>query len=443
MTPVRLQKMCAYFLLGSALVISAGCRAATEAFGGNVMSAKTHAAGFASAMEQRFTRVTRSAKVSNARMRLGRYAFAPSKLANDTAIWTSMHSAATGAERRLDIVGTMEGTLADGNYAFTPGSRTSRASRVGDSHHFIGLTQISNDNEWQWSTTVENAIGAMPAAQASQIFRALFVSAERSPTVVRADYRGAAPRTTTALARLVTIDSLQTVTQSDGSINISIGMLLSDTRLKGDFPEFAKYVGKYLEPAKMHVRLTDKSGAEWFTIRMNKLRITLQFRSRDGELQPLLGADRAMPDTLQLRIDGSTKLSFFTVGITNLRGQFVHVHTPTDNAWAMRFTEEPEWHLPLIAERLLSSPLKRPFAGEGVVFRIGLGAGQGGQTVLYRQASAVVQESAIMRFLGNLGFTAMSDFAGKVEEEENQFIAEWFRAFRADISSLTMAAPSP
>ena len=42
-----------------------------------------------------------------------------------------------------------------------------------------------------------------------------------------------------------------------------------------------------------------------------------------------------------------------------------------------------------------------------------------------------------MRFLGNLGFTAMSDYAGQVEEEESRFIAESMAAFRADISALT------
>ena len=42
-----------------------------------------------------------------------------------------------------------------------------------------------------------------------------------------------------------------------------------------------------------------------------------------------------------------------------------------------------------------------------------------------------------MRFLGTLGFTAMSDYAGQVEEEENRFLAEGFAALRADIASLT------
>lgn len=436
MTPVRPRKLFAFLLLGGALSVSVSCRAATDAFGSSGASAKANAEGFASAMEHRFTRVTRAEKVSNARTRLGRYAFAPSKLVNDTALWTSSRSAGTGAERRLDIAGSLAGTVASGSYAFTTSTQTRVPSKLGDSHHAIALTQMSDDGEWKWATKVENAIGSMSPAQASDIFRALFLSAERASSTVRSDYRSAAPRMTAALARMVVIDSLQTTSQPDGSTRVTVGMFFSKSRLQGDFPALAKYVDKYLDPLKMHVRLTDKTGAEWFVIRMNDLHLSLQFRSHDGALQPLVGAARAMPDTLQLLVDGSTKLSFFTVGVSNMRGQFVHVKTTADNAWVMRFTEEPKWHLPLIAERLLNTPLKRPFAGEGVQFRMGVRGANGAQTLLYRNASAVVQESAIMRFLGNLGFTAASDFAGKVEEEQNRFVAEWFRAFRSDISAL-------
>ena len=44
-----------------------------------------------------------------------------------------------------------------------------------------------------------------------------------------------------------------------------------------------------------------------------------------------------------------------------------------------------------------------------------------------------------MRFLGNLGFTAVSDYAGKSEEDENRFLAEAFGAMRADIAGHPVA----
>jgi hypothetical protein len=47
-----------------------------------------------------------------------------------------------------------------------------------------------------------------------------------------------------------------------------------------------------------------------------------------------------------------------------------------------------------------------------------------------------VHESTIVRWLGNLGFTAMDDFAGRVELEEARFIAEAMRAMRQDVAVL-------
>ncbi len=165
-------------------------------------------------------------------------------------------------------------------------------------------------------------------------------------------------------------------------------------------------------------------------------RLVIRFRSRGGELQPLAGAARRMPDSLTIHVDALAKFGLFTVGVTRMQGEFVHVGGSAERAWAMRFTKDPEWHLPLIAERLLRSPLERPFEGRGLVFRLGFKGGPGGQTLFSRNFDVAVRESAIMRFLGNLGFGAMSDYAGTVEEQENRFIAEAFAAMRADIKAL-------
>jgi hypothetical protein len=47
-----------------------------------------------------------------------------------------------------------------------------------------------------------------------------------------------------------------------------------------------------------------------------------------------------------------------------------------------------------------------------------------------------VQESAILRFLNRLSGTAMGDFVGKAEVEENRFSAEVFNAMRLDARAL-------
>ena len=404
------------------------CRSVTLAYGADPATARAHADAFASAIEQRFTNVVRAPKFANARLRLGRYAMAPSKLVNDSALWTSTRSTRVGLERDLELFAS----LVDGRYTFVAKPRVTSPVRIGDERHVIRLASLGGD-DWRWSTEVDHAIGGLPPARLNDIARALFASAERSSSAVRADYRAAFPRTAQALGRLFTIDSINTATQADGSTLVAMHILTQSGGLKADFPAFAKYVDKYITPARYRFRLTDRSGAEWFDAQGAKSRLVIRFRSRNGELQPLAGRARRMPDSLLIHVDALAKLGLFTVGVTSMQGDFVHVSTPTERAWAMRFTKDPKWHLPLIAERLLRTPLERPFEGTGASFQMNVRRGPDGVSLLGRSFDVAVRESAIMRFLGNLGFTAMSDYAGTVEEQENRFIAECFRAMRADL----------
>ncbi len=70
------------------------------------------------------------------------------------------------------------------------------------------------------------------------------------------------------------------------------------------------------------------------------------------------------------------------------------------------------------------------------MFRLALLDTPGKQSILGRRTSATVQESAILRFLNRLSGTAMGDFVGKAEIEENRFSADAFNAMRADAAAL-------
>jgi len=429
----RLPKSSAVLLAAALLAATVGgCRAAALAYGSDVVAARVNADAFAAAMEARFTNVARNPKFAAARMRIGRYAFAPSKLGNDSSMWTGMRTTRAGADRDLEVQAGLSGA----QYLFTTRRAVPMPVRIGDSRHLIELEQLGED-DWAWRTRVDQAIGPMPPGRADDIARALFLSAERPAAAVRADYRVMVPRTAAALGRLLAIDSIASVQQSDGSTLVTLQITVSGDRLKRNFPDFAKYVGKYVEPASYRFRLSDRTGSDWFDAEARNQLLTVRFRSHDGQLQPMVGAARRMPDTLQLHVDALAKISFFTVGVTKMQGEFVHTKNARDRGWEMRFTKEPEWHLPLITERLLRSPLRRPFEGKGVKFTLGFRTGPEGQTLLTREFDVTVRESAIMRFLGNLGFTAMSDFAGKVEDQENRFIAEIMAALRMDVATLT------
>lgn len=417
------------------LLLLGGCRAATLAYGPDAATAKTNADALASALEQRFTNVVRQPKFLNARMRIARYALSPSKLVNDTALWTDMRTERTGAERSIEVAAT----VVNGQYVFSPRAHAAPPSRLGDSRHVIALNKLAQDGDWQWTTTVDQAIGPLPPPRAADILRALFASAERPASATRADYSSAFPKTSEAFGRLIALDTLLTATQIDGSTLVTMHFFTSDERIKATFPAFAKFVRKYVTPTKYHFRLSDHAGNDFFDAQSTKARLVVRFRSRNGVLQPLSGLARPMPDSLQLHIDGSAKFGMFTVGASKLVGDFVIVSSPTERSWRMRFTKEPEWDLPLLAEQLLNTPLQRPFDGDGVQFRIGFVSAGNNQTLLTRTLRLAVRESAIMRFLGNLGFTAMSDYAGKAEEEQDRFFAEAFSAMRADIATLGTA----
>jgi hypothetical protein len=417
--------------LGLAAVTQlAACKGAALAYGADAASARTAFDDLAGALEARFTNVVRASKFAYGRLRIARYALAPSKLVNDTAIWTASRSTRTGPARELELRAGLSGN----QFSFLAARGVPVPTRTGDQRHLIALEQLGDD-EWFWHTEVDHDVGTFVPARATDVFRALFTSAERPGSAIRADYRAAFPRTAQALGRMVRIDTVITHEASDGSTLVTMRLLIDGTTLGRSFPALGKYVRQYIEPARYRLRLSS-GGADWLDAQGAEKTLTIQFRSHDGLLRPLAGGTRTMPDTVTLSVDAKAKFGLFTVGVSSMQGEFAVVNSPRERAWAIRFTKEPQWHLPLIAERLLRSPLRRPFEGRGVVFRLGVRTGDEGQTLLSRTFDVAVRESAIMRFLGNLGFTAVSDYAGKVEEEENRFIAEAMRAMRGDVAGL-------
>lgn len=432
---MRLRPSIRLFGVTLLLPLLGGCRVAALAHGGDPRSAQTHFDGLLAGFEHRFTNVTRQPKVQQGRMRIARYAFAPSKLVGDTAIWTTMRTSRTGAERAAE----WQAGLVTNQFLFSARADVPAPARVGDQRHLIAVSQRGPD-DWFWHTVVEHHVGTMPPSRASDVARALFASAERPGNAMRSDYRDAFPRTVGALGRLLTLDTITATPQLDGSMLVAMQIRIDARNIAPAFPAYARFLQKYVEPARYRYRLSDRFGNEYFDANAVNRVLTVRFRTRRGTLQPLAGVDRPMPDTLILAVDASIKYHMFTVGFSNLVGEFVHIDTPRENAWQLRFRREPKWHLPLVAERLLSSAIRRPFEGSGVHFKLGLRTGPNGQTLSERVVDVAVKESAIMRWLGNLGFGAMSDFAGSVEEEENRFLTELFRAMRADMDALVRAS---
>lgn len=392
-------------------------------------------------MTIRYTQPVRDAKFEHARNELNRNALVPSRIFDDSTVWTGMPSPVL---RALFVQGGLEGT----HYEFDSRPTVVRPPRLGDSRHLITLARLS-PNEYVWDTSVDFSLGTVSASAVADFTAALLGAAEHGTDAeLRADYRAAAPRATAVLGTLFSMDSIQTTPFSDGTTAVTLVVGIHADSLEARFPAFGHYVGRYTNPAHYHVSLTDHSGAIWFDVRGADRMMSIRYRSGHGHLAPLFGAPRARPDTMELHVDFLTKMKLFTVGFQNLVMQFVVTDTPHERAWTMTGRREPEWHLPLITEHLIRTPLARPFADEGVIFHIGVRDSDDAQTLLERRAHMTVQESAILRFLNSLGSRAISDLADRTEREEDQFLHEVFSALEADahqvapsLGSAPMAAP--
>ncbi len=419
-------------LLALAIPSLSACRAGVDAYATDPVSAHQTASQAVTSVQFRFDRPLRDARYDAARMRIARYALAPSKVENDT-IWTS-HA---GSRREL----TAFGRIVEGRYLFSARAQVPMPSRVGESRHYVALDTIAGGDRL-WRTQVDQAIGSVTPQSMANVFAALFRSAERSPDEIRADYRRTMPRATASFGRLAALDTMRTSRLDDGSTLITLGVQLHPDRIAGELPDLSKYLKKYISPARYNLTLRDatvagvRTNAVWFVVEGDDDRVLLRFRSRNGRLQPLDGPARPMPDTLSLVVDASAKFGLFTVGVEQMRGRFVFVNTADEVGWDMRFSTPPSWDLPPIAGRLVRGSLSRPFQGDGVSARLTVKRLGNGQTVIHRRTDVAVSESAIMRWLGNLGFTAMDDFAGRVELEEARFLSQAMRAMRQDIGAL-------
>ncbi|HEX9309852.1 MAG TPA: hypothetical protein VF887_03475, partial [Gemmatimonadaceae bacterium] len=290
---------------------------------------------------------------------------------------------------------------------------------------------------YEWFTNVEVALGRIGAKNIADVLAAALAGGEgKSAAAIRANYTTAFPRTAAAMGRLFTIETLDATPDNDGATTFDVAIKLTPDILKATMPHYAAYIDKYISKGKYRITLTDKTGARWFDAWAANYYMHFKVRSKGGHFAPLEGAPRPMPDALTIHLDLSMKILVFTVGWTEMVGDFEIINTPHERGWSMRFAKEPEWHLPPTVGTLLKSPLRRPFQGQGIPVRISIRDNPGAQTILNRRGTLVVQESALLRFLNRLSGTAVGDFLGPSEREANRFNADAFRALRIDVAEL-------
>ena len=378
------------------------------------------------ALGARVTEPIRNDKYQAARIKLYGAAMIPSRVFDDSSVWTAATSS-----RRMLLVG---GRLDAGRYRLDAARSVAPPSQPAESRHLISLTRLSDD-EFAWDTDVPFAIGTITARQIGALTGALLASAEgRTEAEMRADYRSAAPHSSAILGQLFTVDSIRTKTLEDRSTAASYAVTMNPDGVAARFPHFAAYLRRYILTGRMKWSLTDHAGNAYLDAAAANGHLSLKVRTLGGEMVALAGPPRAMPDSLLLNGAMTMKVRRFTIGFHDYHADFTVVRTDHERALNIVSRVEPKWSLPLITERLLGTPLRRPFEGSGAQFRIGVRDSSGGQTILSRRLHLEVEESAILRFIGRLGATAVADYQGDAEREQLAWLREVFAALVADIS---------
>ncbi len=393
-----------------------------------------HAEQMFEGVAMRFSPNVYDARYNTARVKLAQSALVPSRIFDDSSVWSAYP---TTSLRSLFVSGTLG---PDGRYHFDTRKALVPPSRVGDSYHAINLEQVAS-NQYRWDTRVELALGGITADEVAAAFDALLRAPEgRSERSLREDYRAAFPRAMAAFGRGFVLDSATLAPGAPGITTVALRFAFRPELMKPAFPGLAAYLDKYLGPAKYHFVLTDRSGATLFDLLGRDRAMTIRYRIAQGKLVSLAGPPKPWPDSLTLVADVALKVKLFTVGVHELTTDFVISNATSGNThergWTIVARREPKWDLPLITERLIRSPLRRPFEGEGSSFRLAVRDSAGGQTVFTRRTRLQVQESTIMRFLGSLASHAIGDLDERVEQDEHRFLREAFVALQADLRAL-------
>lgn len=416
----------------AAATLISGCGDVPAAFGPAPAQARANADGLFGAFVKRFTNVYRTPRYERARQQLLRYALTPSAVYSDTSIWTVY-----GPDDQRTLFG--DATFTGGRYVFTNTPTDEPVKTLGEGRHIMRLRKLGGD-DYGWFTGVDFAAGTITASDfANVITRWIAASEGHDESALRAGYRTTFPRTTAALGKLYSLDTLASTPDADGTNRLYVVIHITPDGIRGAYPGYAAFMTKYVDKVKLDFNLVDSRNITWLNVTSRDGFIRLRLRSRNGHFVPFEGPPRPIPDTLIVKVDLAAKIKLFTIGVEHLTGEWVNLHTDHERGWALRFTREPGWVLPPVVGYLIKSPLRRPFEGDGTRFRLTVRDQPGGaQTLMSRRGTTAVRESAILRFLGKLGGGAMGDFVAGAEQDENRFNVGVFSAMQADIDAAAM-----
>jgi len=413
--------------LGLSLASAAACRDAARSLGSTSEQALLHADGLIGSLSARFGPLEREPAFRERRPLLARAALAPSRAFNDRSLWTGQE----GRSHVLEFAGHREG----GGYRMGVRAGAPPPARPADYRALLRLRALGS-GEYEWEGRDELAVGPVGTADLDRALTALFLAAERtSGAEARARAHADLPLTTAAVGRLFSLQALDLAPAAGGGVTVSAVVTLRASGIASEFPLWARYLRKYIWPIRFHWTVYDEAGAPWWETEGRDGRFGFRFRLHGGHLTPLQGAPRRIPARLRVRSGVSTRMGVFRVGVRALEAEMTLAQALREKHFAVRFRRAPEWELPFLLAPFVRASLRRPFEGDGALFALAVREGDG-RTLIVRDYRLGVKESWIVRWLGRLAGTAMSDFWTGAEEEADRFTGQSLEALRADVSKL-------
>jgi hypothetical protein len=407
------------------------CAQTISQLGPSPAAATAHADTLLMALGARFGPHDLDARLTAIRPRLVQGSLVPSRIFDDSTMWTE----AEGSVRELELTGDRTGN----GYRIGVAPAVPLPAHAAEYHRRVLLKQLER-GQYEWRVHDVLAIGEVHVQELADALTALFTAAQHeSGASVRSDYRTSLPRATRALGRLFSLDTLAVTPARGGATAVALGVTIHPERLEREAPHYARFIDKFVSPAHLRLTVYDDQG-QWWTVTGDEGRFTARLRVRDGSLAPLDGPRRSMPARLHVRVDLDTKMFVFRIGFRELVGDVVLTRTEHQKGFVVVFQHEPEWVLPPLVGRMIRTSLSRPFAGTGALLSFDLRDGDGAQTLALRDYRVAIEESAIMRWLGGLGNSALSDFHDGAEQEADRFVGQVFAALKQDVHTVALAA---
>lgn len=412
--------------LALAPFVVAACRDVGAALGATPAEARAAADELFSTLARRFGPHEREPELLAFRALVAQASFAPSRLFDDGRAWPEN----AGASRAATYAGSAS---AGGRYRLVLRRQAPPPAGPGDYRGRLSLAKLG-DGEYEWRMHDELAVGRLRAGSAASALTRALVALEQAPPERAAEtLRAAFPRTAQALGRAVSLERLNLRPHAQGGSVALVGARLrAEALAAAGFPGYARFLDQYVAHLRFKLTAADAGGPFW-EIDAHDGRLLAHFRSLRGELVPLAGAPRPLPDVLRLEVDFSTRAGLFRVGLTGLEAELRLVRGPREKAVEASFRHEPEWMLPFVVRPLLRASLRRPFEGQGARLSYALREPAEGPTLLAREYRFAVHESWLVRWLGGLGTNAVVAFRRDAEEQSDRFTFEVLDALRQDV----------